>query len=414
MGRILRKTLISVGLFCALLAYGFVYEWIVGYWGYTRLASERNEYVSENKDKTIHMAIVWASDEDPAFVDGANLAVAEINKTGGVKTINSKGETVSSNVVLHRYSDVTWQEGERAASAIADDKRISAVIGHTHSSRAIPAANTYEYSGILFFSTAATQASLTNHRFKYVFSLGPTDEQYFDPMLAYAAKHGLRRLAILYDRNSTGANFYNKLTARLDKDIRVVYHKSLSTDPNELAEALYYAIHSKPDIIAVGVRYDKDVRILINKLRAMGYGKVVFGGKPFDDPGLPAALGSRGDEVFVASMIKADAMAQISHEAADATAAQRFTDNVVSFQRLYEKQYGESPGFFAYQGYFSVYLYKAACEEAQTCVPLSVASALKFNQKDGILGVKFDEYNRRSDIRMYLKKISNGEFVDVE
>jgi len=233
-------------------------------------------------------------------------------------------------------------------------------------------------------------------------------------MLAYAAKHGLRRLAILYDRNSTGANFYNKLTARLDKDIRVVYHKSLSTDPNELAEALYYAIHSKPDIIAVGVRYDKDVRILINKLRAMGYGKVVFGGKPFDDPGLPAALGSRGDEVFVASMIKADAMAQISHEAADATAAQRFTDNVVSFQRLYEKQYGESPGFFAYQGYFSVYLYKAACEEAQTCVPLSVASALKFNQKDGILGVKFDEYNRRSDIRMYLKKISNGEFVDVE
>jgi branched-chain amino acid transport system substrate-binding protein len=78
---------------------------------------------------------------------GVDLAVAELNETGGVL-----GETVEV-VTADDYCD-----GEQAVAAanklVAD--RVVAVVGHSCSGAAIPASAVYEAAGIVMISNTAT------------------------------------------------------------------------------------------------------------------------------------------------------------------------------------------------------------------------------------------------------------------
>ncbi|NJL72143.1 MAG: ABC transporter substrate-binding protein [Candidatus Competibacteraceae bacterium] len=75
-----------------------------------------------------------------------------------------------------------------------------AVVGHASAATAVPASITYEDRGILFINPAVTDPSLNKHGFRYVFTTIPNNEQFGQQMATFGFGLGYRRVAILNSR----------------------------------------------------------------------------------------------------------------------------------------------------------------------------------------------------------------------
>lgn len=152
------------------------------------------------------------------FLEGAELAVREINEAGGVR--GHRFETTSG-------IDASAEDGtagsvaelasvKRRAIDTANDyveRGVFAVVGHHQEPAAVPSANVYERNGVLFLSPAGTENRLTTLRFEYVFRLLPNNTTRGQQLARFASNQGYRRVAILSDRTQASYELVDAFAA---------------------------------------------------------------------------------------------------------------------------------------------------------------------------------------------------------
>ena len=135
----------------------------------------------------------WAGGDT---VEGAEIAVADLNAQGGVL-----GERVEL-ITVDDYCD--GEQAVAAASKLLADGVVM-VFGHQCSGAAIPASKLYANAGVLMVSTFATNPRLTEQGFRNVFRVvGRDDVQGEIAAELLAERWGDQPIAILHDGEAYG------------------------------------------------------------------------------------------------------------------------------------------------------------------------------------------------------------------
>jgi len=163
------------------------------------MAKKRLEYARQNKGD-IEIVVF----EDPAnsiyingtstYLNGIKLAVENINQRSG----KLLGRSIKLNI---EQDASTFDATKNTLRRIADNPKITAVLGHADSNIAIPASVVYERSQILFMPPFSTAQGLTSHNFQYVFRMMPSAKIMAEQLVSVANILGYQKIVILYSRD---------------------------------------------------------------------------------------------------------------------------------------------------------------------------------------------------------------------
>lgn len=164
-----------------------------------RFAMASYETVARQRDRSareagavMKVAVVWpqgADADSDSLWNGASLAAYEINRCGlggrldptdiqkcvveGRRRPAGEGGS-GATVELARYCPPSAEEIPLARE-LAQDPGLVAVVGHSSSELSKFASVSYNYTQLLYMTVDATEPSITNHGFSYVFRNAPTD-----------------------------------------------------------------------------------------------------------------------------------------------------------------------------------------------------------------------------------------------
>jgi len=301
----------------------------------------------------------WAGGET---VEGAEIAVADLNAVGGVL-----GEQVEL-ITVDDYCD-----GEQAVAAanklIADG--VTLVFGHQCSGAAIPASKLYADAGILMVSTFATNPKLTEQGFRNVFRVvGRDDVQGDIAAEVLAERWSDQPIAILHDGEAYGEGLAAEtkeglnrrgVTETLFGEIapqRVDYFDVVDRMRSAGIAVLYYG------------GYAPEAAVIVRQARDSGYDLQLVSGDGLGNEDFALIAGSAADGAL---------MTLVPDPRANPAAAPL----AARLDRL-----GAEP---AYTAYAALQVWAQAVEQAGTFETEAVAAAMRANEFDTVLGrIGFD------------------------
>ncbi len=372
-------------LFIILLVFRNIYSYRSTY---QYSITERAEIAAQlNKD--IHVAVVWDLKNEKTFVDGVMMAVDEINKQG--IQLKSANKTVNAQIVLHPFDDSTKRNAQKSRLAIAADHKMVAVLGHSSSASAIPASISYEYNGVLFISVVATDSMLTEHGFKYTFSIIPSEDFFVDSIIQFAKKKNWNNLVFLHTRNPYGLDLYDRFAARLEDPLQIVEAKSFFIKHTDYKNIIYEVMKTDFDAVVLAA-VDRNAASMIKQLRNMGMNKPIIGGDGLDNVKIWEWSGQTSNQIYVASVF----------------AGQN------DFSQKFKQSYGIEADYYAFQGYEAAHVLADAIRKTGTSEPIRVASTLKYNYVPGYGNYEFDIKGLIANRMIYIKQMQDGKFVKIE
>ena len=175
------------------------------------------------------------------FQRGADLALADLNTTGGVL-----GQSIKL-IVGDDFCDPD-QAAALARKLVGDG--VVFVVGHFCSHSSIAAAKVYEEAGVLQISPGSVSAKLTDEGRPNVFRVCGRDDQQGTKVADYLAEHWAgKEIAILDDGTTFGAGLGNVVRRRLqERGVRVAVDETFN--PGEFD---YSALVSKMQASGVDV-----------------------------------------------------------------------------------------------------------------------------------------------------------------
>ncbi len=338
----------------------------------------------------IDIAVVWPEeDEFSPYFQGVQLAVDEVNSSGGV---------MGRKIKIHRYFDNTLEQSQQTARQIAENHDIVAVIGHSGSAHSIPASVTYNYNGLLFMSCFASNPDLSKHGFEFVFRNIPTDKEYATKAALCLSRLGAEKVGVLYIRDMYGSSFTSTfIESAKDNGIDIIFEKSYSDGTKDFRPLI--ADIRKHDIDWL-LLIDGDIiqgATLIKELRKMGVNCPILGGDAFDTPTLWRNAEEAAENTFVVSTFS-----YLYPE-----------ESIQKFTEAYRLKYFLMPPTLeASQGYEAIHILAQAMEKGQSTDPLVVSTTLKYTDSwKGVGGNYF--FSPDGDIlgkNIFLKVVKNGRF----
>jgi branched-chain amino acid transport system substrate-binding protein len=201
-------------------------------------------------------------------LQGVQLAVEEINKTGGIN-----GHALR---VVERDDEGDGTKAARIAQDFVANPSISAVIGHVNSSGMLAAAPVYD-GQLPAVATSATSPDLTGIS-SWVFRIISSDSLNGIALANFASKfgqHGSASVAVLYENNTYGRGL-------ADSFRRSFHGEILSLDPinADLPSAEPYVAYlktRKPKIVFVAGRVASGLKIL-KEAERQGFHPIFVGG----------------------------------------------------------------------------------------------------------------------------------------
>jgi branched-chain amino acid transport system substrate-binding protein len=403
---------------------------------------EKKAEAADKKDRDITIALVRTSANKSLFVEGAILALEEINgeleikkKNGEIIEINKKDEEKNEDggVLIGRkikyqvYDDEGNSDiGAKIAREISKNLDVIAVIGHRFSSVAIPASIIYEQQGIVFISTGSTTPLLTTHLHHYVFRNIPTDKQ-IGKALAIFAKDKFKRISIFFQRGDYGerlSGFFREEAEKLG--ISIITTRSYFKTQRNFRELLEGAQNDQLDAIFLAGSLPA-AAYFIRQARSMGLSMPFIAGDALENPDLWLKAGLDAVDTYVAGAfnIESGSGKEFVENFEKRYRCKKEKDkncfNVNGVQKKYpyadEKGVNGEPVTYTYTkaalGYDAVRLFAWAIENSRSTVPLDIASTLKYMKKwDGVLGsYSFASNGDVKNKKIHIKVLSyNGQF----
>jgi branched-chain amino acid transport system substrate-binding protein len=307
-------------------------------------------------DVVIGVAWPWAAHPEIRFGQGLDMAVEEVNASGGV---------VGRKLRLRREDDrESLDSGRIVAQRLSTDPSVAAVIGHLQSYVTIPAAAIYDANGVVLLSPTATDPELTRHAYARVFRTTFTNHTVGRHMAEYAAARGFKRVAIYYVRDDYGRGLSNAFEERAnDVGVAVVARQSYDAEGSatdaSFASTFREWKHLDADAIFVAGEVPQ-AGLLIAQARKAGLTLPILGGDAMGSGALMSAGGDAVEGTVVATVFHPD----------------EARPEVREFAAAFTKRYGVAPDAGSALGYDAVWLLARAIRTAGSAKPDDIAHAL--------------------------------------
>ncbi|HXT78017.1 MAG TPA: branched-chain amino acid ABC transporter substrate-binding protein [Acetobacteraceae bacterium] len=304
----------------------------------------------------VHIAVVGPlTGEYAAFGQqmkaGAEQAVADINKAGGV---------LGQKIVLDVGDDACDPKQAVSVANQMAEKKVKLVAGHFCSGSSIPASKVYQEEGILQISPASTNPSYTDNGGWNTFRVCGRDDQQGKVAGDYLAKHFKdQKIAILNDNSA--------------------YGKGLA---DETQKALL-AAGGKVALAAAYTPGEKDYSSLVSRLKQAGI-TVIYVGGYHTESGL--IIRQAKEQGMKATLVGGDALVtnefwQIAGDAGNGTmmtfpADPRLLKTAADVVKEFKAKSIDPEGYVLYT-YAAVQVWVEAAKKAKTLEPKKVAAELK-------------------------------------
>lgn len=323
--------------------------------------------------------------------NGSQIAVDEINAAGGVKV----GEDTYMLKLSFKDDEATEDKAVTAYNALVDEG-MNALLGATTSGSTLAITDLSNKDGILQITPSGSAKDITLN--DNVFRLCFTDPLQGETIAKYVEENNYESVAVLYnnsDEYSTG--IYEAFKAQLEKDGKadiLVDTESFTTQDIDFSTQLTKVKAAAPKAIFVPAYYEAAAQIA-QQAKAAGIEADFIGSDGWD--GVLAQVTDKTaveGAVFLSPFLATD----------DA-------ENVKKFVETYKANYNATPDQFAADGYDTVYVIKAAMEEAGSIKGEDLISAMTKIEVNGLTGdVKFEASGEPSKSAKFVT-IEDGEYV---
>ena len=321
--------------------------------------------------------------------NGAQLAVEEINKNGGIN-----GKQIEY-IVLDTKGDAT--ESVMAYNKLVDTN-VAAVIGDITSKPTVAVAEIAAQDNMPMITPTGTQVDITEagpNVFRVCFT-----NPYQGTVLATLAKErfGADTAGILVNNSSDYSDGIAKaFTEQAEKlGIKFTVKDGYAAGDRDFRAQLTKIAAENPDVLLIPEYYEQ-ASLIAAQAREVGVKSIFVGSDGWD--GIAKTLDSTAYKVIENSYFT-------NH-----FSMQDESVKIQNFIKAYKETYKEDPSAFSALGYDAVYMVKEAVEKAGSTDKQAVVDALKNIEYDGITGyLTFDDHNNPVKAVTILK-IVNGEYV---
>lgn len=376
--------------------------------GELRKMSARENY---KNGKDVYLGVVWNS-KLGAFFEGAELAAAEINSEGGVggraivleytdEAAFMRTDHASRAHSEGRYRNAMQVAGTHIAQAVASNKNITAVIGHTGISDATLAAMlTYSDEGILFLNGGATDSRIMwSSSANLYFQLLPQDIVMARRLADDMKQRHWDNVFFVYAASRHNEQIIELLKNEfVERKIRFAGATAIMEDANtssavegsrRLQKGLAQLREGNVDAIVLLAPPALSAQ-LIRQTRATSVVQPFVGTGALDSPAFIDAVGDLGEGVVIASIYRDQSF------------------EVKRFEQRFKRRFPNvRPDQAALMGYDSVRLYADAVAAAESTEPHMVAHALHYKIPlwYGLQGTYvFDDYGVKN-IKYYIREL---------
>lgn len=283
-----------------------------------------------------------------AVMNGATLAVDEINAAGGINgtqiEFNFQDDEHDAEKVINAYNSLMDWEMQILMGTVTSTPCL-AVKEETYVDRIFQ----------LTPSGSAVDCVTYDNAFAVCFS----DPNQGIASAQYIADHDLAsKVAVIYDSSDVySSGIYAKFAAKAEElGIEIVAAEAFTADSkSDFTTQLQIVKEAEADLVFLPIYYN-EAALILSQAATAGYDPVFFG-----CDGLDGILSVEGFDTTLA-----EGVMLLTPFAADAT-----DDLTVNFVTAFEAAYGETPNQFAADGYDAIYIIKAAIEEAGVTVDMS-------------------------------------------
>ncbi|MEX1182169.1 MAG: ABC transporter substrate-binding protein [Gemmatimonadota bacterium] len=264
--------------------------------------------------------------------DGIELAVAEINASGGVR-----GRPLR---IEYRDDDANGAKAAEIAQQFVADPSIVAVIGHTTSGASLSAAAVYD--GRLVAVSPSASSPVLSGISPWFFRMIPSDLINGADLARFTSAQGYQRVAIYYDNDNYGRGLMESFRQSFAGE--VVLNDPLPDGGADFEPHVAYLMEVRPDLVFGATRTEHGLQLL-NEARRQGFEAQFIGGDSW------AAIAE--DSVVGPGVLIGMPFAAAGSD----PEAQRFV-------KLFRERYGVDPDAFAALAYDATRLLARAMEEA--------------------------------------------------
>ena len=377
--------------YCSFLAVLLAVLAILSGCSYIKEVSVQYETPDKNAQSDILIGVAYPvnlMDTTTQYIRGVQLAVDEINDSGGINNRNLK--------ILIEDDGASVTTGIAVAQSFVENPEIAAVIGHWNSRVSIAAAGIYEKAGVVMITPASTSPELTRKGYKYVFCQVPSDEKIGKLMAEFAAKQGYKKIVIYYADDEYGRSLANSF-----EDNGRNYGVKVVDRVAEFGGGQYFlSLIDKWNAFGYDAFFIADVMpnggVFIKNLRENGIDSPVLGATGLDKADFIEMLGEKADGTVMPTLFNPASG----------------SPKALLFVSKFKKQYGNEPDVWAVQGYETVKMLAYAIEKAKSAESYNIAAELHDIQNwEGITGVlSFRETGEIDGKKLAVKIIRNGRF----
>jgi|WetSurMetagenome_2_1015567.scaffolds.fasta_scaffold02841_7 outer membrane protein OmpA-like peptidoglycan-associated protein/ABC-type branched-subunit amino acid transport system substrate-binding protein len=368
---------------------------------------------------TINIGVAWPRGEND-FIEGAELAVQEINEAGGVlnkkiKLIIDEREAAvvktlktASSLALGENSKEIAREIARSFVEYDKKNKLTAVIGHRFSSMAIAAANIYQQNNMLYIAPTATEVALATLNFDNVFRMLPNNEELGQQLAFYANNQRYKKIVVLGEYSDysvelilsftqTAAQYYGIQTAYRHS----FFSSATERDFNQLAVELQRLHKTLPFDAIFVLTSVKTAEKVVKYLRERGNIDLpIIGGETLDD------------NLFWDSLIEWQKKTQRYPNVFVPTVYYEKSDVSKFFDKKFSTLHKKLTDRYAALGYDIIRMLTHIIHIEQSVKPIAIADGLRYMQPcRGVTGrIAFQDNGDVRDKNNYMITINNGEF----
>ena len=179
--------------------------------------------------------------------NGARLAIEELNAKG----VEIGGAKVKFEL-LGEDDQADPKQGSIVAQKLVDAK-VNGVIGHLNSGTTIPASKLYADAGIPQISGSATNPKYTQQGFKTAFRVMANDVQQGKVLGEFAAKQGVKSVAVVDDRTAYGQGLADEFRKAAEAaGLKVVANEYTNDKATDFKAILTKIKSTKADLVFYG------------------------------------------------------------------------------------------------------------------------------------------------------------------
>ncbi|MGO4689896.1 branched-chain amino acid ABC transporter substrate-binding protein [Glaciibacter sp. 2TAF33] len=320
--------------------------------------------------------------------NGAQMAIDEINKAGGVLDRQLKLD------VEDEACDAQ-QSVAGANKAVSNGAVIS--VGGYCSGATLPEIPIFQRANIPMIVPAANSQDLVNQKAKNVFMINGTGKQQSTAALDFMKKQGFKTVALVDDNTSYSKDINTETAKQIDADgsVKVALSTSVTAGESDYSAVVRDIMGANPELV-YWTGYYQEGGLIINQLKNAGFTGKIMVADGSVDPSLSQIAGAGAEGVYATMTQTPDTL----KGAADWIAN-------------YKKQFNSEPGPYSTQSYDAVRLAAEAIKKAGSTDGDKIIKALEgidgFKMFSGPL--KFTPEHTLSSGGFVILVIKDGKFV---